>query len=395
MLYAGIDIAKRVHWMAVTDAKGQEVMAARSYSNDSEGLAAMVADLDLLGGDVAVGMESTGHYWRACHRALAEGGYLAAVINPVRTHAARKSANLGRAKTDRVDCLVIADTVRKEGIRPSVETDPRYSELRDCARFQRHVTEAATACKLRVTALLDQVWPEYARLFSDTFGDSSLAVLRVCGLPGSFADLHSVARALADASRNRFGVAKASEVLDSFESTCGIPATHAQRAEFAMLLDQLSLYSGQLSRLDSLMLSLVEELAPAVLTVPGMGPRTAAQVVAEIGDPTRFPDAKAVVAYAGLDPSRFQSGEFEGRARLSKRGSAYLRRALYLAASANLRSDNPFREFYDRLRGRGRTHRQAACAVARKILCVVWAVMLSGEAYDPSLHAAGRREGSD
>lgn len=114
--YAGIDIAKRTHWMCVTDGEGRLIMEPRPYGNDSEGLSRMVADLDLYGGDVAVGMESTGCYWRSCYKVLAEGGYPVSVINPVKTCAERKQGNLGRAKTDRVDCLVIADTLRKQGI---------------------------------------------------------------------------------------------------------------------------------------------------------------------------------------------------------------------------------------------------------------------------------------
>lgn len=391
MKYAGIDIAKRVHWMAVADAEGRTVMAPRPYANDSEGLGRMVADLDALGGDVAVAMESTGHYWRSCWRALSEGGYSVAVVNPVRTCAARKSSNLGRAKTDSVDCLVIADTLRKEGLSPMRPEDSRYSELRDLSRFQQSVSASVASVKLRLTALLDQVWPEFSRLFSDSFGSSAMAVLRVLGLPGSDCSESSLVIALRDASRNRFGVVKAREVMASAAFTCGIPVSDAHRLELDLLLAQLQLFSDQLFGLDVAMADLVDELAPTVCTVPGIGPRLAAQIVAEIGDPSRFPDARAVSAFAGLDPARFQSGGFEGSARISKRGSSYLRRALYLAASANLRSDNAFRDFYDRLRDRGRSHRSACCAVARKILCVTWAVMLSDEDYDPGYRASARQ----
>lgn len=121
--YAGIDIAKRTHWMCVTDGEGRFLMEPRPYGNDADGLSRMVADLDLCGGDVAVGMESTGCYWRSCYKVLAEGGYPVSVINPVVTCAERKSGNLGRAKTDRVDCLVVADALRKQGIAPTPSPD--------------------------------------------------------------------------------------------------------------------------------------------------------------------------------------------------------------------------------------------------------------------------------
>lgn len=130
-------------------------------------------------------------------------------------------------------------------------------------------------------------------------------------------------------------------------------------------------------------------MAPTLPTVPGIGRATAAQIAAEVGDATRFRDAKALVAYAGLDPTRRQSGGFDpDRNRISKRGSAHLRRSLYIAAQASLRADCEFRDFYDRLRSRGYSHRYAVCAVARKMLCVCWALMRSGEEYSRDRHRA-------
>lgn len=178
--YAGIDIAKRTHWMCVTDGEGHFLMEPRPYDNDADGLSRMVADLDLCGGDVAVGMESTGCYWRSCYKVLAEGGYPVSVINPVVTCAERKSGNLGRAKTDRVDCLVVADALRKQGIAPTPSPDADAAQLRDLCRFRRAVSESMSRTKIQAVALLDQVWPEYGKLFSDKFGDSSRSVLRRC-----------------------------------------------------------------------------------------------------------------------------------------------------------------------------------------------------------------------
>ena len=130
-------------------------------------------------------------------------------------------------------------------------------------------------------------------------------------------------------------------------------------------------------------------MAPTLPTVPGIGRATAAQIAAEVGDVERFKDAKSLVAYAGLDPTRHQSGGFDpDRNRISKRGSAHLRRSLYIAAQASLRADCEFRDFYDRLRARGCSHRYAVCAVARKMLCVVWALMRSGEEYSRDRHRA-------
>lgn len=385
--YAGIDIAKKVHWMCVTDAEGRFLMEPRPYDNDAEGLSRMVADLDLYGGDIAVGMESTGCYWRSCYKVLAEGGYPVSVINPVKTCAERKQGNLGRAKTDRVDCLVVADTLRKQGIPSTPSPDADAAQLRDLCRFRRTVSESMSRAKIQAVALLDQVWPEYSRLFGNLFCGASLAVLRRLASGGMDAD--GLADDLRGASRNRYGVAKAVEALDSLRSTCGVPATDALRLQLRLLLDQLDFCAAQLEEIDAEADALLDAVAPTLPTVPGIGRATAAQIAAEVGDVERFKDAKSLVAYAGLDPTRHQSGGFDpDRNRISKRGSAHLRRSLYIAAQASLRADCEFREFYDRLRGRGYSHRYAVCAVARKMLCVVWALMRSGEEYSRDRHRA-------
>lgn len=390
--YAGIDIAKRTHWMCVTDGEGRFLMEPRPYDNDAEGLFRMVADLDLYGGDIAVGMESTGCYWRSCYKVLAEGGYPVSVINPVKTCAERKQGNLGRAKTDRVDCLVIADTLRKQGIPPTPSPDADAAQLRDLCRFRRTVSESLSRAKIQAVALLDQVWPEYPRLFSNTFCAASLAVLRaVCDSELNLLDrsVYDLAPALSAASRGRYSETKAAEVRDSARSTCGIAPTPALRLQLRLLLDQLDFCAAQLAEIDAEADSLLDAVAPTLPTVPGIGRATAAQIAAEVGDVTRFRDAKSLVAYAGLDPTRRQSGGFDpDRNRISKRGSAHLRRSLYIAAQASLRADCEFRDFYDRLRGRGYSHRYAVCAVARKMLCVCWALMRSGEEYSRDRHRA-------
>lgn len=202
---------------------------------------------------------------------------------------------------------------------------------------------------------------------------------------------------LLSASRNRYGAAKAVEVLDSLRETCGVPATDALLLQLRLLLDQLDFCAAQIAEIDAGADALLDAVAPTLDTVPGIGRATAAQIAAEVGDVTRFRDAKALVAYAGLDPTRRQSGGFDpDRNRISKRGSAHLRRSLYIAAQASLRADCEFRDFYDRLRGRGYSHRYAVCAVARKMLCVCWSLMRSGEEYSRDRHtgvaaAAGRR----
>ena len=389
MLYAGVDIAKRFHVMCVKDPDGSVVLGPSEYANDAPGLRAMLADLASLSGPdgLSVGMEATGHYWRSCHAALSEGGYSVCVMNPLRTRALRDATNLGRAKTDRVDCGVIADALRMLSPRATAVAPERLSRLRDLSRFQQSLASQVSEVKQRLTIVLDQVWPEFSRCFSSPFTGSALAVLRGWGTPDRVreAPVADIAAAIASASRNRFREAKAAEVSASAFGTCGIPATCAHRLMLSQLLAQYDLLAAQAAEVDEALLTLLHEVAPQVLTVPGVSARLGAQIVAEVGDVSRFPSASHLVSFAGLDPVRCQSGDFEApRSRISKKGSPHLRRALYLASMANLGTDSVFRVYYDRHRGRGAPHRYALCATARKMACVVYAILRTGEDFDPT-----------
>ena len=364
--YAGIDIAKKVHWMCVTDGSGRFLMEPRPYDNDAEGLSRMVADLDLCGGDVAVGMESTGCYWRSCYKVLAEGGYPVSVINPVKTCAERKQGNLGRAKTDRVDCLVVADTLRKQGIPPTLSPDADAAQLRDLCRFRRTVSESLSRAKIQAVALLDQVWPEYPRLFSNTFCAASLAVLRRFAVE-AISSTDGLASDLLSASRNRYGAAKAVEVL-------GLPARDLRRPadrraaapSAAPPARPAGLLRGPDRRDRRRGRRPPGRRGPDSAHRPRHRPRhrrpdrrrgrrrdpvPRRQVARGLRGPR--PDAPPV---GRLRPrqNRIGAASTPTATEFRKRGSAHLHRrggkALYIAAQASLRADCEFRDFYDRLR---------------------------------------------
>lgn len=262
-------------------------------------------------------------------------------------------------------------------------------ELRQLTRLHQELKESVADLKRQVIVALDQVFPEYDSIFSNTFGESSKAFLKRCPTPeeclGIRAD--SLARTLERASRGKLGRAKADEIKEIAKASCGISvAASAFSFQIKLLIDQIDFIEGQIDEVEARVRDGIEAVEPLILTIPGIGHVLGAQIVSEIGDIRRFHSAPAVVKYAGINPSVSQSGKFSSEDnRITKQGSPCLRRALYLAAMAQLKLKTPFYDYYAKKRADGKSHREALVAVSRKLVHVVYAVLSRQKPYDPDI----------
>ena len=235
---------------------------------------------------------------------------------------------------------------------------------------------------------IDQVFPEYDSVFSDTFGESSKAFLKRCPTPEECLAVRadSLAKTLERASHGKLGRSKADEIKGIAKASCGIGlATSAFSFQIKLLIDQIDFIEGQASEVEARIRAGIEKVEPLILTIPGIGYTLGAQIVSEIGDVRRFRNASSIVKYAGINPSVSQSGKFSSEENhITKQGSPYLRRALYLAAMAQLKLKSPFYDYYAKKRADGKSHREALVAVARKLVHVIYAVLSKQEPYDPN-----------
>lgn len=390
MYYVGVDIAKRAHVIGAVDERGKAACGAMQFDNSGEGFGRCVEWLEGLAGepdDVLVGMEATGHYWMALFSHLVAAGYRACVINPSQVRAVRKLKGLERVKNDRVDAGLIAETLRIGQYDPSRLADDRVQSLRVLTRYHQSIKGDVAEAKTQLTCILDAYFPEYERLFSDPMCESSLALLELAPLPADLARRRTstVARTLREASRGRLGDARADEVMAAARASVGHRiGSEAASMQARSLVRTIEFLQKEADKVAAQVSALLHEVEPLVLTIPGVGEVTGAQIVAEIGDVSRFPNAKALVRYAGLDSSVSQSGEFDsGGGPISKGGDPYLRRAVWLAANRAWQYDPRLSEFYRKKRSEGKPHRVAVTAVARKLCHIVYAVMRDHEEYDP------------
>ncbi|MEG1247074.1 IS110 family transposase, partial [Gordonibacter sp.] len=256
MLFAGIDIAKYDHVIGAIDERGHSLSKPMTFKNSTSGFEKCAAYLDGLaddGAEIMVGMEATGHYWLACFCFLTERGFSVVVINPMRTDAMRRFKNLGKVKTDAIDCVVIADTLRCGDFEPSKLADEKMMSLRQMTRLQQAITEDIADLKRQIIVALDQVFPEYARLFSDTFGETSKAFLKRCPTPEECMgiDIRTLTNLLDKASHGKLGREKADELKAAAKGSCGITlASDTFSFQIKLLAKQIEFIEDQLAEVD-------------------------------------------------------------------------------------------------------------------------------------------------
>lgn len=383
MLFCGIDIAKRQHAVAPLDEKGQLVQPVFSIPNDRAGFDQLMHALPTPD-SVTIGLEATGHYWVALYDALTREGFAVVVLNPLQVAAFRRSG-VRKVKSDRSDAVWIADFLRIANPSPPRQDLPVLLQLRELCRFRFHLTDQIGDIKRKLLTILDRVFPEYEQLFSSVFLRTSRALLEqaVSAQEVADMDLQELATLLHDASRGRFGREKAQQIQAHARRSVGVGfLADAAQIEMRCLLAQVELLEQQRDQIDDALATLMGQIPQHITSIPGIGPVTGAAIVAEIGDVTRFDSVEKLVAYAGIDPSVYQTGQFQAsQAHMSKRGSPYLRHALWLAASVAIKHDPQLQAYYQRKRQEGKPYGTALGAVCRKLLARVYIVLKEQRPY--------------
>ena len=384
MFFCGIDVAKRKHVAVVMDAAGNVTQRAFSVANTRDGMNQLHQHLQHVAEPVTIGLEATGHYWLALYEFLTQHGYAIVVFNPMQIHAYRKSG-VRKCKNDRTDAFWIADFVRIGQGQASTPATPVLLQLRELARFRFRVTEQIGDCKRKMIAVLDRVFPEYETLFSNVFLATSRRLLQDAVTAQEFADLDvtELTQVLQSTSRGRFGPEKATAVQTLARQSIGVRfLTDAVRVEMRCLLEQIALLETQRDQIDQALEELMTQVPQFITTIPGIGLTTGAALLAEIGDIHRFAEPEKLVAFAGIDARVYQTGEFTAdHAHMSKRGSPYLRHALWQAASMAILHDPELRAYYQHKRAQGKHHGTAVGAICRKLITRIYIVLKEQRPY--------------
>ena len=391
MFYIGVDIAKNNHEASIIDSDGKLVSESFSFSNSIRGLEKFqkfISSFSIDSNNCIIGMEATGHYWLSLYSFLTDLGFSCIVINPIQSDAFRKMY-IRQTKNDSVDSFVIAQILRFGEFSVSHFSDEDTFALRNLSRFRFALVDEVSDWKRKLVAILDQVFPEYSSLFSNIYGVTSKELLSKYPLPEDMISISAdeLAKLLSKCSRGRFGIDKAKEIQEKASNSFGVKfALKSFSFQIKQIIAQISFLEQQILEIEDEISSMINSLCPVITSITGIGNVLGAAIFSEIGDISRFEKANQLVAYAGLDVAVKQSGNFNATdTKISKRGSPYLRRAIWLAASVAAFKDPALSVYYQKLRQRGKAHGTAIGAVARKLTNIIFAVLRDNKAYIPNI----------
>ena len=392
-MYLGIDIGKRHHEAGVIDENGEPVGKTVRFGNSragSEKLLEFINQHELTPENCACGLEATGHYWLSVFSFLHKLGFKLTAFNPIQSDALR-SFYVRKTKTDIQDAYLIAQVIRFDAPAETPFVEEDLLQLKELERFRYNLVDSSSDIKRKIIAVLDQVFPEYEEVFSNVFGVSSKEILMNYPLPEDILAIDTEKLAEIMNRLGRFGdkkaYDKAKQLKVSAENTFGISIGAASfKLKIKCLLEQIKLLERQIKETEKAMIKLANRQEHHLTSITGINDVTASVILGEIGSIKRFERPGQLVAFAGLDSSVHQSGDYNSTAtRISKRGSPYLRRAIWQAAFVASNHDPALKLYYERLKARGKPHKVAIGAVARKLTHIIFAILRDQKPYEPHI----------
>ena len=388
MYIVGIDIGKNHHEASIVSPEGKQIGRSLRFATTHKGADSLMSFIfkNIGNSPCVFGMEATGHYWYPIYSFLKAKGYTIYVINLIQSDSLRKMY-IRQTKNDSIDSFLIAEVIRFGQFGTTSMADENILAMRQLCRYRDSVISSRTEIKLRIGTIMEQIFPEYEKQFSSLWVSTSMGILEKYLTPENIenAPIDELFEIIKDKSHNRLTRAKAISIKEAAADTFGIKiAQDAFSFQLKQLIDRMNFLDKQIEALDCQILEYYEKFDCYLHTIPGIGIIGAATILAEIGDISRFKNSSSLIAFAGIDPTVRQSGEFNStHNHMSKRGSPYLRHAIFLAATTCSFHNSPLNAYYKKKRDQGKHHLTATGAVARKLTTVIYAVLRDSKPYEP------------
>lgn len=386
--FLGIDIAKTNHVASLINNNGDVVIRAIKFTNSNDGFDKLLTTIqDKLNdlSNIEVAMEATGHYWLSLYSALTDNGFNVSVYNPYQVKSYRGAYNNRKQKNDVIDSIIIADYLRVFGSKESKLPQENLLSLKQLTRFRSNIVSNVSSLKVQVVGLLDKVFPEYKQLFCDTFGTTSKQLLLKCPTPDDILKISTtkLANLLSKHSKGKFNKDTALHIKDVATSSFGIKfTTDTCSFEIKQLINQIIFLENQIEEVNKQIQQLYNKLDSHLLSVPGVGINLAPIILSEIGDINNFDKPSKLIAFAGTDPSENQSGnKLSSNEKTSKRGSPYLRHAIYTASLVAISNEPELRAYYDKKISEGKHHFVALAGISRKLLTIIYYILKENRDY--------------
>lgn len=386
MIYVGIDVAKDKHDCFAMNSDGEILIEKLTVANNLDGFETLYNSLMNLSDsldNIKVGLEATGHYSNNILNFLTEKGFNIYLINPLQTNLYVKGQSLRKTKTDKLDAHVIATMLISDNLKPYIPVSYHISELKSLTRHRFRLVKENSKFKTSLVRLVDIVFPELPKIVSSVAQKSCLALLSELPNAKKIAEcnLTHLTHLLSDNSNKKFDRDKAIQIRELARKSIGLNSDSVS-FELKQTISIIQFIQEQLDDVEKRIKEILKKINSPILSIPGISFKTAGSILAEIGDISRFDSPAKLLAFAGLDPSMYQSGKFfSTHSVMVKRGSKYLRFALMTAARMVCMNDATFNEFKNRKIAEGKHYMVAMGHVAKKLVRVIYYLLKTNNVY--------------
>ena len=387
MICVGIDVAKDKHDCFILSSEGEVLADVFTIPNNRDGFETLLKVIRSVSGKkdkIKVGLEATGHYSCNILGFLLDNGLDSFVINPLHTNLYRKSLSLRKTKTDRVDARTIATMLISDvDLKSYTDTSYHNEELKSLTRYRFGKVSERAKLKQSVSRLVTILFPELEKLVPNLHMASVYALLTEFPGAGQIAGAHitHLTNLLHDASKGRYGREKAELIRNAARTSVGskMPAKSLELKHTIALIRELD---SEIAEVEAAIQKIMDVIQSPITTIPGIGTRMAAMILAEVGDFSMFSSPDKILAYAGLSPSTYQSGQLTNcYSHMEKRGSRYLRYAIFNATKYVCIWDPTFTAYLAKKRAEGKHYNVAISHAAKKLVRLIYAMQKSGHSY--------------
>ena len=386
MIYAGIDVAKDKHDCLIVNSNGKALSKVFTITNNKQGFNELFANLKTHSKDLSklkVGLEATGHYSNNLLEFLIANDLPTTVINPLHTNLYRKGLSLRKTKTDKVDAHSIVTMLRTEDLKPYSQSSYHVRELKSLTRYRFSLVQDCARLKSSFARLCVILFPELEKLVPSLHIASVYALLAELPNARAISECHltRLTNLLSEASKGRYSKDKAIEIRNAAKVSIG-SYSEVKSLELQQTLQLIQMMEKQIAQAEARINPIVDSLHSPIMTIPGIGYRMAAIIIAETGNLANFDKAEKVLAFAGLEPSVYQSGQLTStHAKMVKRGSKYLRYALFNAAKYVCHWDDGFRQYLAKKRAEGKPYNIAVSHAAKKLTRVIFHLVKTNQSF--------------
>lgn len=382
--FIGIDISKYKHDFCIISNTGEIIVENSSFENNQKGFQSFLDQLKPYDKtQVRIAFEATGHYSLNLELFLTNQDYSFMKLNPLVVHQFLKARSLRRTKTDKADSLTIASYLMSVPFNPNSKVLYHIYSLKSLCRTREQLIKERSKFTVLLTNELDKSFPELKPFFNNTISSTLLYILDKYKNVDHIAlmkDFDSIRKV----SQGKFTYVKFTKLKELAKNSIGF---HDSNSDL-LISTYVSIYKDLTSKIDPLdkqISTIIKELNPRMLTIPGIGEISAASILSEFGDISNFSSPNKMLAFAGLEPSVIESGTLQSNGKMVKHGSGHLRYNLMNAATIILKFSPTFYDYYLKKRSEGKCHRVALSHVCKKLIRVIYTLEKNNVNFDPSL----------